>query len=190
MNPPPQLHPSSKKKVGSGEVGRGTGDSAVTPSPVQLFLPPEPPFPAAPGLAAPTLFSLELSDAEDAFRHTPCAGAAPRSQQTARVFVQVDAGRTGRVRADGGCRSDGDPAPQAALAIPPALGPGPTPLLRNTVLAPSPGPALSLLREGCSRRLLGHLPATAAAPRCRPSCVSASACARSSTPLYSSCTAN
>lgn len=145
MNPPPQLHPSSKEGGGGGEVGRGDRETARPPSPVPLFLPSRAPVPCgARALAAPTPFQ------SGAVRRggrlpAPCGAARGPSRQP-------------RVCAGG-------PGPSL-----PALGPGPTPLLRNTVLAPSPGPRPGAVARGLLRRLLGHLPATAAAPRCRPSC--------------------
>nr|XP_025841491.1 transforming growth factor-beta receptor type 3-like protein [Vulpes vulpes] len=84
-HPRPQQHPFSKVggEAGSGPEGPGgTGPPWCHPVP-----PPAPPFPAAPGpwLRRP-LFSLELSDAEDAF---PRRAGPLEVPADSRVFVQV-----------------------------------------------------------------------------------------------------
>ncbi|XP_058393872.1 transforming growth factor-beta receptor type 3-like protein [Diceros bicornis minor] len=86
--------------------------------------PPAPPFPAAPGpwLRRP-LFSLELSDAEDAF---PRRGGPLEVPADSRVFVQAALAR---------------PSPRWGLAVHRCSV---TPSSR-----PAPGPALALLRGGC-----------------------------------------
>ncbi|KAF5929394.1 hypothetical protein HPG69_013690 [Diceros bicornis minor] len=90
----------------------------------RLFSPPAPPFPAAPGpwLRRP-LFSLELSDAEDAF---PRRGGPLEVPADSRVFVQAALAR---------------PSPRWGLAVHRCSV---TPSSR-----PAPGPALALLRGGC-----------------------------------------
>ena len=92
MNPPPQVHPSSKEGREGGRWAGGTERQLVLPLLCHSFSPPEPPFPAAPGpwLRRP-LFSLELSDAEDGF---PRRAGPLEVPADSRVFVQVDAGRT------------------------------------------------------------------------------------------------
>ncbi|XP_039107511.1 collagen alpha-1(III) chain-like [Hyaena hyaena] len=50
-----------------------------------------------------------------------------------------------------------------------ALGPGSAPLLSDAVLTPGPGARPGAAARGLPRRLLGRLPATAAAPGCCPS---------------------
>ncbi|OWK12154.1 hypothetical protein Celaphus_00003241 [Cervus elaphus hippelaphus] len=87
--------------------------------------PAEPPFPAAPGpwLRRP-LFSLELSDAEDAFPRRPGPLEVPADS---RVFVQASLAR---------------PSPRWGLALHRCSV---TPSSR-----PAPAPALALLRGGCS----------------------------------------
>ncbi|KAM9731174.1 transforming growth factor-beta receptor type 3-like protein isoform 1-T1 [Dama dama] len=87
--------------------------------------PAEPPFPAAPGpwLRRP-LFSLELSDAEDAF---PRRAGPLEVPADSRVFVQASLAR---------------PSPRWGLALHRCSV---TPSSR-----PAPAPALALLRGGCS----------------------------------------
>ncbi|XP_070478973.1 transforming growth factor-beta receptor type 3-like protein isoform X6 [Equus przewalskii] len=86
--------------------------------------PPAPPFPAAPGpwLRRP-LFSLELSDSEDAF---PRRGGPLEVPANSRVFVQAALARA---------------SPRWGLAVHRCSV---TPSSR-----PAPGPALALLRGGC-----------------------------------------
>uniref|UniRef100_A0A8C2R5A9 ZP-C domain-containing protein n=1 Tax=Capra hircus TaxID=9925 RepID=A0A8C2R5A9_CAPHI len=112
----------------AGEAGRsagGTERQRVLPLLCRSFSPPEPPFPAAPGpwLRQP-LFSLELSDAEDAF---PRRAGPLEVPADSRVFVQAALAR---------------PSPRWGLALHRCSV---TPSSR-----PALGPALALLRGGCS----------------------------------------
>ncbi|XP_058918425.1 transforming growth factor-beta receptor type 3-like protein [Kogia breviceps] len=95
---------------------------AVTPEEPLVLVSP---FPAAPGptLRRP-LFSLELSDAEDAF---PCRAGPLEVPADSRMFVQAALAR---------------PSPRWAMALHRCSV---TPSSR-----PTPGPALALLRGGCS----------------------------------------
>ncbi|CAI9169900.1 unnamed protein product [Rangifer tarandus platyrhynchus] len=99
---------------------------ALLPGPTALpSEPAEPPFPAAPApwLRRP-LFSLELSDAEDGF---PRRAGPLEVPADSRVFVQASLAR---------------PSPRWGLALHRCSV---TPSSR-----PAPGPALALLRGGCS----------------------------------------
>ncbi|XP_070478967.1 transforming growth factor-beta receptor type 3-like protein isoform X1 [Equus przewalskii] len=126
-NPPPRLHPFLKGGSG-GEQVRGLGPMAqgqrVFPALCYPLSPSAPPFPAAPGpwLRRP-LFSLELSDSEDAF---PRRGGPLEVPANSRVFVQAALARA---------------SPRWGLAVHRCSV---TPSSR-----PAPGPALALLRGGC-----------------------------------------
>nr|XP_044609140.1 transforming growth factor-beta receptor type 3-like protein isoform X3 [Equus asinus] len=126
-NPPPRLHPFLKGGSG-GEQVRGLGPMAqgqrVFPALCYPLSPSAPPFPAAPGpwLRRP-LFSLELSDSEDAF---PRRGGPLEVPASSRVFVQAALARA---------------SPRWGLAVHRCSV---TPSSR-----PAPGPALALLRGGC-----------------------------------------
>uniref|UniRef100_A0A8C7BHL6 Transforming growth factor beta receptor 3 like n=1 Tax=Neovison vison TaxID=452646 RepID=A0A8C7BHL6_NEOVI len=115
--------PISQRRRGGRCTGleglRGCATSVVSP-----FLPPAPPFPAAPGpwLRQP-LFSLELSDAEDAF---PRRAGPLEVPADSRVFVQAALAR---------------PSPRWGVVLHRCSM---TPSSR-----PAPGPALALLRGGC-----------------------------------------
>ncbi|KAB0386351.1 hypothetical protein FD755_001307, partial [Muntiacus reevesi] len=101
-----------------------TKDSAPSLSCATLS-PPEPPFPAAPGpWPRRPLFSLELSDAEDA---SPRRAGLLEVPADSRVFVQASLTR---------------PSARWGLALHRCSV---TPSSR-----PAPGPALALLRRGCS----------------------------------------
>ncbi|XP_004412247.1 PREDICTED: transforming growth factor-beta receptor type 3-like protein [Odobenus rosmarus divergens] len=100
------------------------GGPPARPASCHPFSPPEPPFPAAPGpwLRRP-LFSLELSDAEDAI---PRRAGPLEVPADSRVFVQAALAR---------------PSPRWGLVLHRCSV---TPSSR-----PAPGPALELLRGGC-----------------------------------------
>uniref|UniRef100_A0A7N9CJW0 ZP domain-containing protein n=1 Tax=Macaca fascicularis TaxID=9541 RepID=A0A7N9CJW0_MACFA len=158
---------------------RGRGGTVTFPRGLKgsarfLSGPPSPPpastpFPAAPGpwLRRP-LFSLKLSDTEDVF---PRRAEPLEVPADSRVFVQVGAPRT--PGADGGrwgrAIRDGASVPRRPWPVPPALGPGPAPLLSDAVLTPGPGARPGSAARGLPRRHLCRLPATAAAePGCHP----------------------
>lgn len=112
---------------------------------------PAPPFPAAPGswLRRP-LFSLELSDTQDAFQRRAGPLEVPADS---RVFVQVwtwdELGRGGQV---GAAESEGNTPPptQAALArSSPRWGLALHRCWVTPSSRPAPGPTLALLRGGC-----------------------------------------
>lgn len=123
--------------------------------------PPAPPFPVAPGswLRRP-VFSLELSDAQDAFHRRAGPLEVPADS---RVFVQVrsdvgqagPAGRWAQLDPEGDTPPPGGPGP--AL---PALEPGPAPLLGDALLTSGPGTHPGATARGLPRRFLRHLPAT------------------------------
>ncbi|KAJ1059878.1 hypothetical protein K5549_004316 [Capra hircus] len=89
----------------------------------------------------------------------PCGAralAAPTPFQSGAV------GRGGRLPAPCGAARGPSRQPRVCAGGPgpslPALGPGPAPLLRNTVLAPSPGPRPGAVARGLLRRLLASGP--------------------------------
>nr|XP_035921909.1 snRNA-activating protein complex subunit 2 isoform X3 [Halichoerus grypus] len=116
---------------------RGSATCFMSP-----FLPASAPIPrGARALAAPSPFQ---SGAVGRGGRLPAPRGAARGP-----------GRQPRVRAGG-------PGPSLS-----ALGPGPTPLLGDTVLAPGPGARPGAAARGLPRRLLGRPPAAAAPGCCR-----------------------
>lgn len=145
----------------SSHLLKGLRGSPHSPS-ATLSAPPAPPFPVAPGswLRRP-LFSLELSDAQDAFQRRAGPLEVPADS---RVFVQVRTdmgqaaglvGRWAQLDPEGDTPPLGSPGP-----VLPALEPSPAPLLGDALLTSGPRTHPGTTARGLPRRFLGHLPAT------------------------------
>lgn len=154
-----------------GHLPEGLRDRASSLC-ITLSSPAAPRFPAAPGswLRRP-LFSLELSEVEDAF---PRRAGPLEVPADSRVFVQV---RTRGALGHGAGRWER----RILTVIPyrphrpggpgssfPSLGPGSAALLSDTILPSRTGARPGAAARRMPRRLFGCLPATATTPWCRP----------------------